>query len=148
MKTLIWLYQLIEIWKVNLIKVSSFENVQKFNKLADNFPGYFVQHYIQYVDEAAKKGNALALTSIANKIMYCNVPVQSMLTMYNSFELRNKEHENRIYKNKNGKLLVSDNKPLHLSDAQMNNIRNIIRQTIVHNISDTKQLGKDDSYDR
>lgn len=126
----------------NLIKVSSFENVQKFNKLADNFPGYFVQHYIQYVDEAAKEDNGLALTSIANKIMYCNVPVQSMLTMYNSFELRNKEHENRIYKNKNGKLLVSDNKPLHLSDAQMNNIRNIIRQTIVHNISDTKQLGK------
>lgn len=74
--------------------------------------------------------------------MYCNVPVQSMLTMYNSFELRNKEHENRIYKNKNGKLLVSDNKPLHLSDAQMNNIRNIIRQTIVHNISDTNSWVK------
>lgn len=115
--------------------------LQLFDKLVDNFPGYFVQHYIDYIDSAAKYGEK-AFEIIASRIDKCNVPVQSLLTLYNAFDLRKIENDTRIFRNKSGKLLTSENRQFNLSKKQIATAKELIQMQMKKNIHTTKQLGK------
>lgn len=115
--------------------------LQLFDKLVDNFPGYFVQHYIDYIDSAAKYGEN-TFEIIASRIDKCNVPVQTLLTLYNAFDLRKIENDTRIFRNKSGKLLTSENKLFNLSRKQIAAAKELIQMRMKKSIYGTKQLGK------
>lgn len=119
-----------------------FEICGKLNKLAENYPGYLNSQYIHFLDIAGKADNSAVFNDISYLINYCNIPVQDLLKTYNTLELRAQNDKDvRVFKNKAQKFLVAENKPLSLTNEQIETAKFRIKETLFTKIKGTKKLG-------
>ena len=115
-------------------------SVSRLNSLVENFPGYFMKNIVHFAETASQNNQAFNI--LLAEVSKCNLPVQDMLTAYNSINLRVGDIPSRVFKTKSGHFMTAENKPLAMSKAQIDRLKLSIMQTLRQNISQTHSLGK------